>query len=171
MTAIFDTLFHTTMKRTQTILLIALCFVTASAFSQKKKQDNPTTDSAAVANTVRDFIAAFTTLNWDTFTTFFADDVTAFFPPSANYPERTDSKEELENIFRLAFDNFRKGKSGPPYLTIVPLDQTIQLYGDIAIVTFMLNDPTVFGRRTLVFRKAGDRWLMIHMHGSGVPKG
>jgi hypothetical protein len=38
----------------------------------------------------------------------------------------------------------------------------------MAIVTFILDDPDLLGRRTFVLEKTNDKWLIIHLHASGV---
>jgi hypothetical protein len=53
-------------------------------------------------------------------------------------------------------------------LKIKPKDLKIQIINSIAIVTFMLDDPNLFGRRTFILEKAKDKWLIIHIHASGV---
>ena len=133
-----------------------------------KNQSGLNLDSSAVAKTVTEFVDAFTNLNWKKFSECFADDATAFFPPSANFPFRANNKKEVEKIFRNVFDNARKQKTIPPYIVIEPKDLKIQMIGKVAIVTFVLNDPDLFGRRTIVFRKENNKWSIIHLHASGV---
>jgi ketosteroid isomerase-like protein len=121
-----------------------------------------------VQKAAADFVAAFVALDWERFRAFFAPDATAFFPPSAKLPTRVDGKLEIERVFKTVFENARKQRPGPPYLKIDPLDIKTQMLGDVAWVTFHLNDPGMFGRRTLVFRKFRKRWLIVHLHASGV---
>ena len=73
-------------------------------------------------------------------------------------------------MFKNVFDNARKQRSSPPYLRIDPEDLEIQmLKKDVAIVTFHLDDPGLFGRRTVVFQKRKGKWLIVHLHASGAP--
>lgn len=125
-------------------------------------------DSRDVENTARQFIASFVNLDWNRFRGFFATDATAFFPPSAQFPRRADGKAEIEKVFKTVFERARKQKASPPYLTIEPKQMKIQMLGDIAILTFHLEDPDLFGRRTIVFRKYGKRWLIVHLHASAI---
>ena len=60
-------------------------------------------------------------------------------------------------------------RSAPPYLDIAPLDTRVQMLPGVAIVTFHLNDPDSFGRRTAVFVKEGKVWRIVHLHSSNVP--
>ena len=133
-------------------------------------QDTPAGgDSTEVAHAMQVFVDAFTNLNWPVFSSCFADDVTAFFPPSARSPYRANGKAEVLGIFQHVFEHAHTQKSAPPYLVIEPKEMRIQMMGTVAIVTFMLNDPDLFGRRTLVVKKLGDKWLIVHLHASGVP--
>jgi ketosteroid isomerase-like protein len=130
--------------------------------------DSATADSTNVVKAIDKFIKAFAELNWKEFTYCFADDATAFFPPSAKFPYRANNKKEIENIFKVVFENARKQKSSPPYLDIKPKDLKIQRVDSVAIVTFLLNDPDLLGRRTIVFKKDKVDWLIVHLHASGV---
>jgi len=126
-------------------------------------------DSIKVGQVVNNFLIAFRNLDWNNFTEYFADDATAFFPPSTKYPYRANNKSEILTIFKIVFENARKNRSGPPYLDIDPNDMKIQLSGQVAIVSFTLNDPEMLSRRTLVWTRRHNRWTIIHLHASGVP--
>ena len=145
--------------------LILLLIVFACAF--KGLAQTPS-DSAGVAATMNAIVDAFSNLRWEKFSGFFADDATAFFPPSARMPYRANNKQEVLNIFKKVFESAQKQNPSAPHIAIEPLDTMIQLAGTTAIVTFTLNDPNLFGRRTIVLRKDNDRWLIIHLHASGV---
>lgn len=126
-------------------------------------------DSNEVIQAINTFVDAFSNLKWEKFENCWADEATAFFPPSARFPYRADNKQEVLRIFKNVFENARKQRPAPPYIIIQPLDRKIQMAGTTAIVTFTLNDPNLFGRRTLVLKKEGDKWLIIHLHASGIP--
>jgi ketosteroid isomerase-like protein len=123
-----------------------------------------------VRKSAQEFLAAFDSLNWQLFRSFFAADATVFFPPSANIPMRVEGKTAIEKVFENVFANARKQSSGPRYLKINPLDTRVQMLGNVAVVTFHLQDPGMFGRRTLVLQRFGKRWLIVHLHASGVPR-
>lgn len=137
-----------------------------AAFSQVPER-HIKSDSIDVVRTLDEFVHAFTNLEWEKFTAFFAEDATAFFPPSSKFPFRANNKAEIENIFKRVFDNARKQKSAPPFLDIVPKDLKIQQLDSVAIVSFLLEDPELLGRRTLVLRRVGDKWKIVHLHASG----
>ena len=149
-----------------TLLAFTFCIVLSlSTFAQTTKNKK---DSIAVTKTLNDFVHVFSFLEWEKFITFFADDATAFFPPSAKTPARANNKTEIAAIFKKVFDNAKGQKTTPPYLDIQPKDLKIQLLGSVAIATFHLQDPDLFGRRTIVLQKKNNRWLIIHLHASGV---
>jgi len=140
------------------------CSVTAQATGTN-------TDSVQVAATLTDFVKVFSNLEWDKFTAFFADSATAFFPPSAHFPYRANNKTEIEGIFKKFFDAVKKPGTTPRYLTIQPQEVKITVLNSVAVVTFLLNDPGLLGRRTIVLQKINERWLIIHLHASGVATG
>ena len=146
------------------ILSIGISF----QLSAQDTKNNLNADSIAVVEKLNEFVGAFSNLKWEKFTACFADDATAFFPPSAKFPYRANNKKEIENIFSLVFENAKKQKQSAPYIIIQPKDVKIQMVGTIAIVTFLLNDPGMLGRRTIVLQKMDDEWLIIHLHASGV---
>ena len=113
------------------------------------------------------FIQAFDNLDWESFRTCFADDATVFFPRGT--PERATGRAEFEKGFRLVFEQIKGDKQAPPYMHIEPLNEDIQRAGDIAIVTFHLDDrPGMLNRRTLVWQKTAQGWKIIHLHASEV---
>ena len=125
-------------------------------------------DSVGLRQTADSFISALSMLDWDHFTAFFDDSATAFFPPSAKFAGRANNKTEIESIFKRFFDKVRNEKSHGPYLTIIPKSLKIQLFGTIGIVTFELEVPSTFGRRTLVLAKRNNSWVVVHLHASGI---
>jgi len=149
------------MKK-QLYLLAFLCLSGMAGLAQTAM------DSLDVTGTVNAFVDAFSNLKWDEFSACFDERATAFFPPSARFPSRANGKEEILGIFKNVFENARKQKDSPPYISIHPMGARVQLAGSVAVVTFMLEDPTLFGRRTLVLQKEGGKWLIIHLHASGV---
>lgn len=112
-----------------------VCSLRVTSFCQTQQ------DSLAVSNTLNNFIHDFSYLNWEKFTGYFASNATAFFPPSANSPYRANNKTEIEAIFTKVFNHAKQQKSAPPYLTIEPQNVNIAMAGNVAIVTFTLNDP------------------------------
>ncbi len=144
-----------------------LLFSPAPVFAQHRSSHH-TSDSLSLVQSIDSFLTAFRNLDWQRFDDYFADDATAFFPPSARFNGRANNKKEIEGIFKNVFANARKLREQPPYLTIEPRDLYIQLQGTIAIISFMLDDPGMLGRRTIVWKKQAIGWKIIHLHASGV---
>ena len=113
--------------------------------------------------------AAFEDLDFEPFRAHFADDACAFFPGPR--VERACGREEIEATFRKVFEAERQaGTSGPPYLHLDPEDLRIQLLGpDVAVATFHLRNAERVARRTFVFVRRGDRWLIVNLHASNIP--
>jgi ketosteroid isomerase-like protein len=54
-------------------------------------------------------------------------------------------------------------------MDIQPKEMRIQLFGDVAIATFHLDDRAGFlNRRTIVLNKAEKGWKIVHLHASEV---
>lgn len=157
-----------TLRNKISMLKISFLFATFFYSSGSFAQTLPTQDSLEVASTVNTFLSTFRNCDWEKFIHYFDSEVTAFFPPSAKFPKRANNKDETLEIFKHVFENAKKGKQHLPYLQIDPKEVNIQLLGSVAIVTFHLEDPELFGRRTIVFKKVNDHWLIIHLHASGV---
>jgi ketosteroid isomerase-like protein len=111
------------------------------------------------------FIDAFNDLDWERFRQFFAEDATVFFP-FADTPRRASGKIEIEARFEEFFNEARQGKDGPPYLSIEPSGIQIQSLGETAIVTFHLRSEPALNRRTVVFQRRSEQWLIVHLHAS-----
>jgi hypothetical protein len=79
---------------------------------------------------------------------------------------RIEGRDSLVKSFQGLFKDIPNQRSGPPYLTIRPRDVLVQMVGDAAIVTFHLGERPRLSRRTLVFVRRGDRWLIAHVHAS-----
>ena len=96
----------------------------------------------------------------------FTDDVTAFVPVAQ--ADEVVGHAALTRIFTVFADRTRLAT---PRLNLVPEDEQIAVSHDLAIVTFQIRDraPPMTHRRTFVFRRVGDRWLISHFHASDLP--
>ena len=115
---------------------------------------------------VTSFIEAFNDLDWNRFQAKFLPEATLFFPSGG---PRTVWKEGASVRFNSMFDRFKernRGKS-PPYLNIAPEDMKVQVAGDVAITTFHLSSAA--GRRTIVWHRRQNDWLILHLHASAIP--
>ncbi len=125
-----------------------------------------TTSRDRAMETVQTFIRANETANLELIVSTFDDAATVFFP--GGQAQRANGKDEIREGFAGLFTQ-RTGA-----IAITPRDVSIQMFGDLAIVTAHLSDlpttplrePMTFSRRTFVLRPVGDRWLIVHLHAS-----
>jgi len=122
-------------------------------------------DTAMVREALEEFLTAFENLHWERFRRCFASDATVFFPQNL-HPHRVDGTMEVETAFKNIFDETRTRVPGPPYLNLVPHDMNIQVWQDVALVTFHLDRPSSLGRRTLVLHRQAQQWQIVHLHAS-----
>jgi len=128
----------------------------------------PPAEQAAAAKAVDAFVDTLNTADIDSFAALLAPDATVFFPlePVVGL---LDGKPEILKVFTIFFDSVRKDGGGPRYMDLKPEGLKIQLYGATAVATFHFSGKTMFSRRTLVLHREGGRWLIVHMHASGLP--
>jgi len=149
---------------TRLVLLFLFLFLSPSLFAQGK----PVSAESEVRDALAKFVCAFDNLDWESFRLAFDDNATVFYPRA--FPERASGREEFEKTFKVVFQQIRGGKTSAPYIDIQPKDMRIQIFDDIAIATFHLDDRTGFlNRRTIVLHKARAGWKIVHLHASEVP--
>jgi ketosteroid isomerase-like protein len=122
-----------------------------------------TPDAAAI-----EFLDAFRSMDQVRFDRFFAPDVTMFFPDGPFPESRVEGREAVLTAFHEFFALARK--RGRTALNIAPIDQRIQLYGEVAVVSFGLENDEALGRRSIIFRKIGNDWRIAHFHASSINK-
>jgi uncharacterized protein (TIGR02246 family) len=116
---------------------------------------------AEVRAAMSGFMTALNALDADGMASYFADDMTAFFPVAA--AERQDGKAAIVGIFQRYVE---ATKQTVTKTNIVPEDLRVAMRGDVAIVTFNVHNPAAVSRRTFVFERRAGRWLIVHMHAS-----
>ena len=115
------------------------------------------------------FLEAFRAMDQARFDEFFAPDATMFFPGGGSNPkDRVEGRDAVLSSFHNFFKLLKE--QGTTSLDIAPQDQRVQLYGDVAVVTFELDWGDAVGRRSIVLRKMGDEWRIAHFHASTVDK-
>lgn len=122
-----------------------------------------TPDAAAI-----EFLDAFRSMDQVRFDRYFAPDVTMFFPDGPFPETRVEGREAVLAAFHEFFALARK--RGRTALNIAPLDQRVQLYGEVAVVSFGLESDESVGRRSIILRKIGNDWRIAHFHASSVDK-
>jgi ketosteroid isomerase-like protein len=144
-------------------LLCACLFLCLSLPAHSQQQN--LSDEAAVKLAAENFVDAFNNLDWDRFEASWAQDATVFFPMDGQ-PKRVEGRGAIIAIFRSLFESLPERAEGPPYLSIQPLNTNVQMLGDSAVVSFHLGESGPWNRRTIVFARHEDRWLIAHLHAS-----
>ena len=118
------------------------------------------------------FLRDFENLDWNGFRSWFAPDVTAFFPPPEP-PTRFSGRTQVENQFKKVFAEIRAHSSSksPPFHRLPPVDLRCDpISKDAALVSFLLENDERTGRRTLLWQRLGTQWRITHLHASSVAK-
>lgn len=132
-----------------------------------QSQPAPAPADADVREALVHFIRAFDDLDWEHFRLAFDDNATVFYPRAM--PRRANGRVEFEKAFKTVFQQIRGSKTAAPYMDIQPKELRIQLFGDVAITTFHLDDrPGFLNRRTIVLNKTEKGWKIVHLHASEV---
>lgn len=130
-------------------------------------------DSAEVHAAAQGFLAAFDSLQFDRFRSYFADDMTMFFP-FPQLPARVTGKQAVEDVFGQFMAAQREGraKAGRPMVQgITARDLLVQMAShDVAVVSFHLGAEETPARRSLVFRNSPTGWKVVHWHASSAPQ-
>lgn len=140
------------------LALLALTAVISPAAQQ------PGLETSAAA-----FLDAFRAMDESRFDGNFAPDVSMYFPDGRFPQGRVDGRDSVLAAFHAFFSRVRA--QGRASLAIEPIDQSVQIYGEIGILTFTLKGEGTLGRRTIVWRRQGERWQIVHFHASTIETG
>ncbi len=126
-------------------------------------------DSADVHAALMQFLRAFEDLDWERFRASFTDDASVFFP-TPSPAQRFVGRVAVEAQFQRVFDAIRRAApAGPPYQQLPPVNLQLVMLGPAsALATFELHNSKRLARRTVVFRKEGGHWRIVHLHASNV---
>jgi len=152
-----------------------LVFSVAFALAQTPltaAQSTPPGELAGIRAAAERFLRALDDLDWEAFRASWVSEPTVFFP-FADTPDRVIGQVAVETRWRRFFDEARARRAGPPYLHLKPRDLRAERYGDVGLVTFMLDGLSAAGgrqlptqRRTLVFVREAETWKLAHLHAS-----
>jgi len=143
-------------------LLLAACAAPGAAASASAAEVGVGSPAAAASA----FLEAFNALNSARFDSFFAEDATMFFPDGPFPRERVEGKAAVTAAFRAFFEAARA--RGATRLNIRPQEMSVQDYGRFAVVSFHLRGGANLGRRSLVLRRDGRDWRIVHFHASAL---
>jgi ketosteroid isomerase-like protein len=145
----------------------AVCLLSSRTLASSSTQTQPGLADMEVRAALAKFVHAFDDLDWEGFRLAFDDSATVFYPRA--FPERANGRAEFENNFKMVFQQIRGAKTVTPFMDIRPMDMRIQIFGDIAIATFHLDDRAGFlNRRTIALSKSIASWKIVHLHASEV---
>lgn len=118
-------------------------------------------DDVTSEEVLDDFSRAFRRMDLDAMMEHIAEDATGFWPVQACLT-RLD-KAGIRAQFGATIAAVRA--AGGTEVVRTQSDTQTQRFGDVAVVTFHLQDVP-FGRRTFVLQWRWHRWLVVHIHGS-----
>lgn len=130
-----------------------------------------TSDSASAHRAAVGFLGAFDSLQFEPFRAYLAEEVTMFFP-FPQLPARVDGRALVAERFSQFMTAVREARTraGQPLVQgLDPRDLRVQMAGpDVAVVSFHLGADSR-SRRSIVFRRDGGAWRVIHWHASSAP--
>jgi len=131
-----------------------------------------------VEETLKRFLSAFENCDLARMEQMFDPECVSFPQVVAGRPREPDldltgyrrSQGMPRDMRRLAHE-LPKKVPGPPYLSLVPNDLLIQIFGSTAVATFHFDHEGSLGRRSIVFVNRGGDWKIVHVHPSGIQTG
>lgn len=150
-------------KNKSAISYVALCSFLCAACATTSLAHLSADNESGVRDAMASFMDALNGLDVARMDAAFTDDVTAFVPLAQ--PDEAVGREAVTRIFRTFADRTR---ATTPRLNLVPEDERIEASPTLAVVTFQIHEtsPRVTRRRTFVFRRSGNNWLISHFHAS-----
>jgi ketosteroid isomerase-like protein len=115
---------------------------------------------------VQHFVGAFNHLDAAELRPLLAEHATAFLP-MPQHAGRVEGRETILGILAPLLEGDRVRRNGQP-LSLEAKELSIQEHGDVAIATFDVGTADVHSRRTLVMRRRGGHWEIVHLHASNV---
>ena len=124
-------------------------------------------DSTAVHRVLAEFLEAFENLDEPAFLAAFSESATIFHP-APSMASRVAGRAAIDSTFHRVFAEIRaNAREGPPFHRLPAEDLSIRpLAAGVVMATFHLKNPERLGRRTVVLRREGTRWRIVHLHAS-----
>ena len=120
-----------------------------------------------IDSVLSEFVDAFNRLELERFMDLWERDASLFHP----FPEMAKrlAADEVREGWSRVFSLIREATPGPPYMDLRPTDlQITELGEDARLVTFHLEVPGALARRSMVLRRDGGGWKIVHLHGSNL---
>jgi ketosteroid isomerase-like protein len=118
----------------------------------------------------RAFLDAFNALDPVRFDSYFAEDVTMFFPAGPFPKERVQGKAAVTAAFARFFGMAKE--RGATRLGIEPQDLVVQNHEGFAVATFHLRGGNGnIGRRSILLGLQEGQWRIVHFHASALEAG
>jgi ketosteroid isomerase-like protein len=131
---------------------------------------NPPVPAQSAEQATRAFLGAFNSLDPERFDSFFAEDVTMFFPSGPFPKDRVQGKAAVTGAFARFFAMAKE--RGTTRLSIEPLDLVVQNHGGFAVATFHLRGGNGnIGRRSILLGLREGHWRIVHFHASALEAG
>ncbi len=130
----------------------------------------PTTDPAGPEKALRAFLRAFENCDLPAMEAAFAPEATSFdrAPPVPGDLSLYRRKSGMPAGMRQLALALPTAQLGPPYHHLQPANLSVERYDDFAIAMFELEGADNLGRRTVILRRYGEHWLIVHLHASNV---
>ena len=135
--------------------------------------ETPATDEVRAA--LLQFLSAFENCDLAAMEAGFAEDALTFDPTlmSREGTPKIDAEEfrrktGMSPAMRRICTSALKSGAKPPYVSVKPLDLSIQMGADMAVCSFHLESQGRLARRTTVLAKRSGAWKIIHLHASNV---
>ena len=142
------------------VLFLFCAFTSMSQEIPNEKQESE------ISAMLTAFVDDLNHLRLDNFTANFNEEATIFFPRNSFPMERVEGREAIKENFAMFFESVRSRMPEPVNLNIQPRDRSIDVYGNLAVVTLHFDMGDELHRRTLVLEKEKGQWKIVHLHAS-----
>lgn len=130
---------------------------------------NPTPLESALRDVVQRFLEAIDRADLEALAPLWCEDASMYFP-FANSQDLVRGRADVLARFARMFADLRARNPGPPpYIRFrTEAFECLEIDSRHALVYAMLAFANQRGRRTLVFRRDGEEWRLLHVHASNM---